>query len=358
VSWTAVKLGQISQLHYGKSLSGYSAEATDECRIRVFGTNGPIGWTKTALTEQPTLVIGRKGAYRGVNICEEPSWTIDTAFYTTIDENLVVLKWLYYRLRQLDINRMNSGGAIPSTSREDFYAAEIRIPSLTVQRWIADILSAYDDLIENNRRRIALLEQAARMLYREWFVHFRFPGHEHVKMIDGLPEGWERRPLGSVLNLQRGFDLPVGDRDPGSIPVYGSTGIVGEHNVAKVSVPTLITGRSGSLGTVCFVDDPCWPLNTSLWVTTFMAVSVYFAYFMLSELNLAKFNGGASVPTLDRKVAHAASVIIPNPLLASLFDEQAKILFAQRKLLDQQNHKLAQARDLLLPRLMSGEIAV
>ncbi len=79
---------------------------------------------------------------------------------------------------------------------------------------------------------------------------------------------------------------------------------------------------------------------------------------MLSEMNLAKFNGGASVPTLDRKVAHASNVVIPTPLLASLFDEQAKVMFAQRKLLEQQSQKLAQARDLLLPRLMNGEIAV
>nr|WP_249797033.1 MULTISPECIES: restriction endonuclease subunit S [unclassified Bradyrhizobium] len=195
------------------------------------------------------------------------------------------------------------------------------------------------------------------MLYREWFVHFRFPGHEHVKIADGIPDGWERRTLGSVLNLQRGFDLPIGDRIPGGIPVYGSTGIVGEHDTAKVNFPTLITGRSGSLGTVCFVDDPCWPLNTSLWVTEFKAASIYFAYFLLSEMNLAKLNGGASVPTLDRKVAHAANVVIPLPRLTSLFDEQVRVVFAQRKLLEQQNKKLAQARDLLLPRLMTGAIA-
>jgi type I restriction enzyme, S subunit len=235
---------------------------------------------------------------------------------------------------------------------------KVRFCDRTIQDRVVDAMRPYDDLIENNRRRIALLEQAAQMLYREWFIHFRFPAHEHVKIIDGLPEGWERRTLGSVLNLQRGFDLPVGARSPGGIPVYGSTGIVGEHDRAKVSTPTLITGRSGSLGSVCFVNDPCWPLNTSLWVTEFKAVSVYFAYFMLAEMNLAKFNGGASVPTLDRKVAHAASVVIPTPLLASLFDEQAQVLFAQMKLLERQNTKLAQARDLLLPRLMKGEIAV
>ncbi|MDE0002978.1 MAG: restriction endonuclease subunit S [Rhodospirillaceae bacterium] len=244
---------------------------------------------------------------------------------------------------------------IPLSSFPD---TKVSIPELSEQVKIANILSAYDDLIENNRRRIALLKEAARLLYREWFVHFRFPGHEHVKMIDGLPEGWVRRTLGSVLNFQRGFDLPVNWRVPGGVPVYGSTGIVGEHNVAKVDFPTLTTGRSGSLGRVCYVDDPCWPLNTSLWVTDFKAVSVYFAYFMLSAMDLAKFNAGASVPTLDRKVAHAVKVLVPTRDIAAQFDEQIKVVFTQKKLLNQQIEKLAQARDLLLPRLMNGDIAV
>jgi type I restriction enzyme S subunit len=358
VSWENVSLGEILQLSYGKALQGYIEHPDDDHAVRVFGTNGPIGWTNSALTEGSTIIVGRKGAYRGIHFSDGPSWTIDTAFYTAVDSERVDIKWLFYRLRLVDINRMNSGGAIPSTSRDDFYAVSIELPDLDTQKRIEFAVSVYDDLIGNNRRRIALLEEAARMLYREWFVRFRFPGHEHVKIIDGIPEGWERRTLGSVLNLQRGFDLPLQDRVASGIPIYGSTGVVGEHNTAKVIVPTLITGRSGSLGTVCFVDVPCWPLNTSLWVTEFKAVSVYFAYFMLGEMNLAKFGGGASVPTLDRKVVHAVNVLLPPQLLTTLFDEQAHVLFAQRKLLLEQNKKLAQARDLLLPRLMNGEIAV
>jgi type I restriction enzyme, S subunit len=165
-------------------------------------------------------------------------------------------------------------------------------------------------------------------------------------------------PLGSVLNLQRGFDLPVDDRVAGDVPVYGSTGVVGVHNTAKVVRPTLITGRSGSLGSVCFVDEPCWPLNTSLWVTEFKLVSAGFAYFMLEGMNLASYGGGASVPTLDRKVVHAVPVVIPRPALVKLFEDHVESIFKQKKLLSQQNMKLAQARDLLLPRLMNAEIAV
>ena len=268
------------------------------------------------------------------------------------------VKYLFDAVLKMRFQSFTQGAAQDNLSQAKLLSVRFPVPELMVQKKVADILSTYDELIENNRRRIELLEEAARLLYREWFVHFRFPGHERVKISEGVPAGWERRALGSTLNLQRGFDLPVSRRVAGGVPVYGSTGIVGQHNMAKVDSPTLITGRSGSLGRVCFVDDPCWPLNTSLWVTEFKSVSIYFSYFLLSEMDLAKFNTGASVPTLDRKVAHAANVLIPTRDTAVRFDEQMEVMFMQKKLLNQQIQKLVQARDLLLPRLMNGQIAV
>jgi type I restriction enzyme S subunit len=226
------------------------------------------------------------------------------------------------------------------------------------QEAIEAVLSAYDDLIENNRHRIVLLEEAARLLYREWFVHARFPGHEHVRITDGLPESWERRTLGSVLMLHGGFDLPVASRTNGDIPVYGTTGVVGSHDQPRVATTTVITGRAGSLGRLFYVDEPCWPLNTCLWVKEFLGISPCFAYFLLESMNLSRFNSGACIATLDRKVVHAAHVVVPNAALISLFDDHVRTLFGQRKVLEQQNQKLAEARKLLLPRLMNGEIAV
>ena len=271
-------------------------------------------------------------------------------------------RFVYYFFKNPQTFRLCQGiggqAAQPNINLTVLKGIELPLPDLRTQDAIVEVLSAYDDLIENNRQQIALLEEAERLLYREWFVHFRFPGHEHVKITEGVPSGWETLALGSTLNLQRGFDLPVSRRVAGGVSVYGSTGIVGEHNMAKVDSPTIITGRSGSLGRVCFVDDPCWPLNTSLWVTDFKAVSIYFAYFMLSEMDLAKFNGGVSVPTLDRKVAHAANVLIPTRNIAMRFDEHVEINFKQKKLLNQQIQKLVQARELLLPRLLNGQLAV
>ena len=229
---------------------------------------------------------------------------------------------------------------------------------LPVQNRIADLLSAYDNLIENNRRRMALLEESARLLYREWFVRLRFPGYEHTHLVDGVPEGWERIPLEQALVLQRGFDLPTQDRQEGTVPIYGSTGIVGYHDKAKVSAPGVVTGRSGTLGEVHFVSEDYWPLNTSLWVKEFKRVTPLFAVFLLREMDLRQFNGGVSVPTLDRKTAHRAEILLPSAGLLAEFSAFTTDAFSQIKNLASQNQKLRAARDLLLPRLMSGEIAV
>jgi len=238
--------------------------------------------------------------------------------------------------------------------------AELKVgyPPLDVQKAVVDLLAAYDDLIENNRRRMSLLEESARLLYREWFVRLRFPGYEHTPIVDGVPQGWERVPLEAALVLQRGFDLPTQDRQEGDVPIYGSTGILGYHDKAKAVAPGVVTGRSGTLGEVQYVGEDYWPLNTALWVKEFKRVTPLFALFLLREMDLKQFNGGASVPTLDRKSVHRVEIVIPSAPMLRSFDEFAADVYEQIKNLNVQNQKLRAARDLLLPRLMSGELAV
>ena len=260
-------------------------------------------------------------------------------------------------MRQHIINK-NSGSTIPLINLGILRGLPVPLPPIEVQEQIASALAAYDDLIENNRRRMALLEESAGLLYREWFVRLRFPGFEHTPTIDGMPVGWERLPLGDALILQRGFDLPTQARQDGTVPIYGSTGILGFHDKAKVSAPGVVTGRSGTLGEVQHVADDYWPLNTALWVKEFKRVTPLFALFLLREMDLRQYNGGASVPTLDRKTVHKVQILVPSIPLLRTFDEFAADAFAQIKNLNIQTQKLRTARDLLLPRLMSGELTV
>jgi type I restriction enzyme S subunit len=279
-----------------------------------------------------------------------------------IDSTLLEKRFLYFLFNTRSVRGQISGSAsgtkVRHTAPERIYRVCVRVPDVRTQGKIAEILFAYDDLIENNRRRMELLEDAARQLYREWFVRLRFPGHEHTRIINGVPEGWERTAFENALVLQRGFDLPIQAREDGDVPVYGSTGINGFHNKAKVQGPGIVTGRSGTLGEVHYVARDFWPLNTALWVKEFKRVTRLFALFFLREMDLKQYNGGVSVPSLDRKAVHRVEILVPPKKLMAIFDEFASPLFVQIENLDIQNKKLRAARDLLLPRLMSGEIAV
>ncbi|TAK54995.1 MAG: restriction endonuclease subunit S [Gammaproteobacteria bacterium] len=280
----------------------------------------------------------------------------------TVDLEIADPRFVYYFFRlPTTVQKVVSHALIsgvPHINLGILKSFEIRIPEVGCQHRIADILSAYDDLIENNRRRMALLEEAARQLYREWFVRLRFPGHEHTRITDGVPEGWERAPFETALVLQRGFDLPIQDREAGAVPIYGSTGVSGYHSKAKVGGPGVVTGRSGTLGEVHYVQEDFWPLNTALWVKEFRRVGPLFAVFLMRAMDLKQYNGGVSVPTLDRKTVHRTEILIPRKTLLALFDNFTTPLFRQINSLAAQVEKLRAARDLLLPRLMSSEIAV
>jgi type I restriction enzyme S subunit len=251
-----------------------------------------------------------------------------------------------------------TGGTRKALTKVMLEEFEVPVPEMEVQLQIVEHLKNYNDLIDNNRSRIQLLNNSAYLIYQEWFIHLRFPNHETFDVKKGIPLGWTKELLGNLLTLQRGFDLPVPKRISGNIPIYASTGINGYHNEAKVKGPGVVTGRSGSLGTVMYVAKDHWPLNTSLWVKEFKKVSPIFATFLLRSMKLENYNGGAAVPTLNRNDVHKVEVLCPDKSLMNDFDNQIEPIFQQIEKLTEYNDKLAQARDLLLPKLMSGEITV
>lgn len=295
-----------------------------------------------------------------LGLLDEPAATNQACCAMIANPDICNNLYLFYALKhhRQELLKLVVAGAQRNLSTGIIKDFSINYVPLPKQEKIAALLSAYDSLIENNRRRIKLLEESARLLYKEWFVHLRFPGHEHVKVVDGVPEGWTKEPLENLLILQRGFDLPTDKRKEGDFPIYASTGINGTHSEAKVKAPGVVTGRSGSLGTVMYISKDFWPLNTTLWVKEFKKVSPLFATFLLRSMSLEGYNGGAAVPTLNRNDVHKVEVLCPSSKLIRDFDEQVLPLFTQTEKLGDYNKKLGQARDLLLPKLMSGEIAV
>lgn len=387
MSWHDSTLGELSKRDGGLIQTGPFGSQLHQAEYEAEGipvvmpkdiTDGRISVESVARVSEQTanrlerhklkprsIVLPRRGEVtkRAYIRPEQEGWLCGTGcLKVELNGKHLVPEFLYYFMEQEHVIQWLVQHAVGTTmlnlSAGIVADLPIRYPIIEVQSEIADILSAYDDLIENNRRRMALLEESARLLYREWFVRLRFPGYEHTRIADGVPEGWERAPLEGALVLQRGFDLPTQARQDGTVPIYGSTGILGYHDKAKASAPGVVTGRSGTLGEVQYVAEDYWPLNTALWVKEFRRVTPLFALFLLREMDLKQYNGGASVPTLDRKSVHRIEVLIPTTLLLRSFDEFAADVFSQIKNLNAQNQKLRAARDLLLPRLMSGDLTV
>jgi len=238
---------------------------------------------------------------------------------------------------------------IPLEKLPDFPAA---LPEIEVQKEIASVLSAYDDLIENNRRRIALLEESARLLYQEWFVRLRFPGHENTRIVDGVPEGWERVPLGECVMLNYGKALKAEDRVNGPFPVYGSSGVVGSHDNPLAQGPGIIVGRKGNVGSVFWSSKDFYAIDTVYYVDA--ETSNLYIFYALKHMHFISTD--VAVPGLNRDLAYSRPLLLPSKSTLMQFLETVSPMHKQMAKLEEIITKLKGARDLLLPRLMSGDL--
>jgi type I restriction enzyme S subunit len=199
MSVDTVKLGDALNLYNGKA-----PVLSENGEVTVFGSNGVIGKSEKA-NHPRSIILGRVGAYCGaVKFSDDPFWASDNTIVVRPVEGHD-LKYWYYKLQSIPLRGYAGGAAQPLITHTIIKPLETLVHNDVIQQQrIASILSAYDDLIENNRRRIALLEETARLLYREWFVHFRFPGHEHVKIIDDVPEGWKQGTIDDLFKTSSG----------------------------------------------------------------------------------------------------------------------------------------------------------
>jgi type I restriction enzyme S subunit len=234
----------------------------------------------------------------------------------------------------------------------------IPLPALSVQERIAEILGAIDTLIENGRRRIALLERIAQSTYREWFVRFRYPGHEDDGLVDSplglIPAGWSAARLGDVIELRYGKALTASSRKGGPVAVVGSSGVVGWHDEKLVSGPAVVVGRKGNVGSVSWIQGDCWPIDTTYYVTT--DLPLHFVYRMLGEIEF--IDSHAAVPGLSRDQAYTIDILRPGMEVAALFEDMTSELSAMSSVLESQAAVLSRIRDALLPKLVTGAIDV
>jgi len=290
-----------------------------------------------------------------------------------IDEELFNKNFLYYLFNTYSIRGQISGSAsgtkVRHTSPDKIYRVKIKIPDVTTK--IADILSKYDDLIENNRRRIELLERSARLLYKEWFVRLRFPGHEHTPIIDGIPEGWEKVRLKDIADLTMGQspESEYYNEDRSGLPFHQGVTNFGIRFPENKVYCAKIT-RIANEGDILFsVRAPVGRMNISLekiiigrGLAAIRAKHNYqgFLYYHLKNYFFKEdmIGSGVIFASVTKAGLENVQLIKPKDSILAIFLDKTISIDEQIKILFRQNQKLKQARDILLPKLMNGEIEV
>ncbi|WP_339263130.1 restriction endonuclease subunit S [Solibacillus sp. FSL W7-1472] len=387
--WQKCSWGEISELKYGKALKGYKEQLTG---IRVFGTNGPIGYTNKALAEGPSVIIGRKGAYRGVHFTKDPFYVIDTAFYL-VPKVKMNLKWAFYELLQKDINSMDSGSAIPSTSREDFYSLESIVPPLNIQNKIVSTLDLFESKIDNNNSIIRNLEEQMSILFKRWFIDFGFPNDQGLpyrssggEMVESelgeIPKGWSVatvNELGEIVGggtpSKKQEEYYMVDGIPWITPkdlssnkskfIYKGNLDISQLGLAKSSAKlmqkgTVLLSSRAPIGYIAFAGTDVTTNQGFKSIVPNKSYSEYFIYFKLKEiLPIIEANaGGSTFKEISGSGLKAIQIILPENEIVDRFHDIALPLFEQIKNLELEIGNLVSLRDSLLPRLLSGEIEI
>ena len=351
---TPYKMLRTSDIREGKinleNLNCVTKEVYEKWTRRGKLQKGDVIFTREAPLGEVGLVREEKNYFLGQRL------VLFRANNKMCDGRFLMYSLLWHDNKQAIISK-GVGSTVAHLRVPECENIEIKVPDLDVQHRIADILSAYDDLIENNQKQIKLLEEAAQRLYKEWFVDLRFPGYENTKIVDGVPEGWRRGLLKELISVNYGKDHKKAP-DDGNIPVYGSGGLMRKCNKSLFSGEAVLIPRKGSLNNIMYVDETFWTVDTMFYATMKQPHTAVFVYFFVKAFDMYSMNIGAAVPSMTTKILDAMDVVIPDKETLEKFDKLTKTYFNKIKTLQGQNERLKTARNLLLPKLMSGEVEV
>ncbi|HBG43712.1 MAG TPA: restriction endonuclease subunit S [Firmicutes bacterium] len=281
-----------------------------------------------------------------------------------VDSDKAYHKFLYYYFyspawRAVVAGNTVLGATVDRIPLIRFPSFEVELPPIEIQHRIADILSAYDDLIENNQKQIKLLEEAAQRLYKEWFVDLRFPGYEDAKISDGVPDGWKKCTLDTLGGFSRGKALTKADTMEGDIPVVaGGLEPAYFHNAAITEVPVItVSGSGANAGFTRMYYQKIWASDCS-YIDSYKTENIFFIYCFLkcNKNTMDNLQKGSAQPHVYAKDINALPLFVPTDGLLQLFKSQVTPVYSLIANHTSSIEKLRQARDRLLPKLMSGEI--
>jgi type I restriction enzyme, S subunit len=379
MGWKHCQLGDVLTLQRGFDIT---KKEQKQGNVPVISSSGINSFHNTAKVNGPGVIIGRKGSLGTVFYIEENYWPHDTTLWIK-DFHGNFPKFTYYFLRTLNLANFDAGASNPTLNRNHVHLLPVYWPPLQTQRKIASILSAYDDLIENNTRRIAILEEMAQSLYREWFVHFRFPGHEKKRFVESelglISEGWEVVKASYAVEIDPLTKVPKEGDKP-----FVSMGSLSTNSMLIENVE-LRTGNSGSKfrnGDTLFARiTPCLENGKTGFVQFLLSKSaVAFGstefivlrsktlcpeyVYLMARSNEFRDNAIKSMTgaTGRQRVQPACfdKFLIAKPESNTLatFEETVAPIFRSVYILSRKNANLRQTRDLLLPKLISGEVDV
>ena len=322
-----------------------------------------------------TVCLSRTASVGYVVIMGRPMATSQDFVNWTCSDKLDHRFLTHILLAEHDSLRMFASGSVHQTIYfPEVKAFHVCLPPIEEQRRIADFLGEFDDKVKLNSGISRNLEAMATALFRSWFVDFD-PVHQRMNggnaglpptlaalfpdtlcesSLGLVPKGWLAGTIKDLFVLQRGFDLPRGLRTAGPYPVLAASGPAGFHSSFAARGPGVVTGRSGRLGDVWLVNSDFWPLNTVLWVREFRAVGPIWACEFLRLADLARFNSGSAVPSLNRNHVHRQPALIPPAGVAAAFERLAKPLFDRSRVASEESVVLQGIRDAIMPRLLTG----
>ena len=327
---------------------------------------------KKYLINENDLLIARTGATTGYNLVVDESYKnfVFASYLIRFNYNKNDLYPLYlkYVLKSQQwygfVNNFISGSAQPGMNAKAFGKFQIPFFNYDIQKRISNILSTYDKLIDNNNKRIKLLEQMAENLYKEWFVRFRFPGYEDVELIDGFPKEWKICRIDQLSKIKAGGDAPDDSTkeitDECSIPIYSNgienEGLYGYTSKAKISKPSITISARGTVGYTCLRRVSYTPIVRLICVIPHEEKLVNWLFYYFKR-TIVIANGTSqqqiTIPMMSRE-----KVLLPTNDLIQKFYEYSTCYLDEIDSLKAQNSNLEKQRDMLLPRLMSGKLEV